>query len=1120
MAVFVIAITLLFLGSVSAADDINDVNLTDYDNSLEISELNEIDDVDDVAMEGNTVNVGDEKCNEVLGASNDDVLEGTAYTSLTPVSGYVDVGGVITATVNVPIYVKMGTDYDTSYGPPSSGDAVYIRENQNTYVNLLPSTTYGVATSGEGAPLTFTSVGTYSFLFKVPKDNYDIYSNILNVNVVENSEPLATTVTLELSPSEVIINNNITVIPTVKDENNNVVTSGVVKIYDTLNYYYADPILTINAGETGNYSDSVHSPGYTGYLYGVYFPGEGNYKQSDVSAGASYTLLSSNTLDLTVNGGTEITVENGTSFDVLASLTGGNGVITLYVNGVENITLTKNVVTALTLPVGNYTLSASYKKDGGDFYASAESNEVTVHVVEKSAQNQIVVSVEDVTLQSQVEIKVAATIDGKYTIDVNGTMVEVTVTGGKGSQNITLAAGEYYANVTGQDGANITNAVFTVYPEPKIGELIIRDANYISNDTITISAEGNVTIYIEYYLTSSVDNPTTERIEFNVGGFKKAVDNPVRGTYTGAFSFVVNETADFTINASYYAYKFMEGEYAFESNNILRYSVVINGSSKKDVTLNVTVNHEHNDDNYYAGTWDDKSFDVVTTTLEGIDGVIIYKKGETELGRANIGEEFVLNASALGIGAHEITAVFEGNDSYNGANYTFTIAIAKAEINYVLTIDNVTYPNHAIGKFYANVGGNYIITIGGTDYIVNYVESEDDNPVSFDINLLPVGVYTPSNIVYEDMEHYEFAMTNALPTFEVIVGEVELDSNVLTIVNSTTPTFTISLPNATGNLTVSVEGKNYTAELKDGKATVKITDLDPGNYTATVTYSGDDNYKGSSIESSFVVKEKVPIDANSTLYVTIPDGSPNPVFSINLTDATGNLTVTIGNKTYTKELVNGSATIVVDDLNHGSYNATITYSGDDKYPSISKNTTITIPKPVLKASNVNAVYSAKAYYKVLVTVNGKAVAGENVSIKLNGITYSAITDKYGYAVFKVKTNVKPKKYVIISSYKGVQVKNIVKVAHVIKAKNYNVKKSKKVTKVKIKLKKVDGKYLKNKKLKIKFKGKFYNVKTGKKGVATWKVKKSMLKKLKVGKKYKYQVKLGNDKVTKKLKIKR
>ena len=44
--------------------------------------------------------------------------------------------------------------------------------------------------------------------------------------------------------------------------------------------------------------------------------------------------------------------------------------------------------------------------------------------------------------------------------------------------------------------------------------------------------------------------------------------------------------------------------------------------------------------------------------------------------------------------------VFHGRKNFKGeksfTNYTFTIAIAKAEINYVLTIDNVTYPNHAI----------------------------------------------------------------------------------------------------------------------------------------------------------------------------------------------------------------------------------------------------------------------------------------------------------------------------------------------------------------------------------------------------------------------------------------
>ena len=70
------------------------------------------------------------------------------------------------------------------------------------------------------------------------------------------------------------------------------------------------------------------------------------------------------------------------------------------------------------------------------------------------------------------------------------------------------------------------------------------------------------------------------------------------------------------------------------------------------------------------------------------------------------------------------------------------------------------------------------------------------------------------------------------------------------------------------------------------------------------------------------------------------------------------------------------------------------------------------------------------------------------------------------------------------------------------------------------MKKVNGKVLKKKTLKIKFKGKTYKVKTNKKGVAYWKVKKSMLKKLKVGKKYKYIVTYGKDVLTKKLTVKK
>ena len=130
------------------------------------------------------------------------------------------------------------------------------------------------------------------------------------------------------------------------------------------------------------------------------------------------------------------------------------------------------------------------------------------------------------------------------------------------------------------------------------------------------------------------------------------------------------------------------------------------------------------------------------------------------------------------------------------------------------------------------------------------------------------------------------------------------------------------------------------------------------------------------------------------------------------------------------------------------------------------------------------------------------------------------TDAKGYASLKLDTKVKVKTYTIKATYNGASATNKVKIAQLIKASNKKVKKSKKVTKIKIKLKKVNGKYLKKKTLKIKFNKKTYKVKTNKKGVATWKVKKSMLKKLKVGKKVKYTVTYGKATLTKKLTIKK
>ena len=114
-------------------------------------------------------------------------------------------------------------------------------------------------------------------------------------------------------------------------------------------------------------------------------------------------------------------------------------------------------------------------------------------------------------------------------------------------------------------------------------------------------------------------------------------------------------------------------------------------------------------------------------------------------------------------------------------------------------------------------------------------------------------------------------------------------------------------------------------------------------------------------------------------------------------------------------------------------------------------------------------------------------------------------DKKGYATLKIK--LLPKKYTLVTEYKGYKVTNKLVVKQTLKPvkKVIKVKKSKKSFKIKAKLKWSSGKAIKGKKITFRFKGKTYKAKTNKKGVASVKIKKKVIKKLKKGKTYKVSI---------------
>ena len=178
-------------------------------------------------------------------------------------------------------------------------------------------------------------------------------------------------------------------------------------------------------------------------------------------------------------------------------------------------------------------------------------------------------------------------------------------------------------------------------------------------------------------------------------------------------------------------------------------------------------------------------------------------------------------------------------------------------------------------------------------------------------------------------------------------------------------------------------------------------------------------------------------------------------------------------------------------------------------------------KQVKFITSNSTIYYGDGKYKVKLTnSSGKALAGKYVSFKINGKYITKVkTNKTGWAVFKIPTKYLPKKYKFTVSALGKTYNRNVTVKQVLTIKSVKVRKYASKLALTATLKK--GKSpIKSKYLTFKFNGKTFKAKTNKKGIAKVTVKKSILRKLKIGKKVKYQVTYIKDAVKKSSKVRR
>ena len=184
-----------------------------------------------------------------------------------------------------------------------------------------------------------------------------------------------------------------------------------------------------------------------------------------------------------------------------------------------------------------------------------------------------------------------------------------------------------------------------------------------------------------------------------------------------------------------------------------------------------------------------------------------------------------------------------------------------------------------------------------------------------------------------------------------------------------------------------------------------------GNNNVTVSAIANDKYTSSSAKTAFKVNKATPtLKLNSISAVKFKDKvtvTGSLMDNTNKAISSASITLKINTKSVTvKTAKDGSFTYTTTATTMGTNNITATYNGNTKYNKATSKTTFKVAKQNLILT-VDRVASGLKYKDPLVVggrlvdANNKAVANTQVSLKFNGKTYKAKTDKNGY--YKVTT---------------------------------------------------------------------------------------------------------------------
>ena len=416
--------------------------------------------------------------------------------------------------------------------------------------------------------------------------------------------------------------------------------------------------------------------------------------------------------------------------------------------------------------------------------------------------------------------------------------------------------------------------------------------------------------------------------------------------------------------------------------------------------------------------------------------MVININGAKYYARTNNNGYFTYNYKTNKAGTNTVTVSYPGNSNFKAADITKTFNVKSMGPQY--TYINLNYINNVKNGEYTTISGYYYydqnkplkqttmtININGNKY---YARTNNNGYFSYNYKTNKVGTNTVT-VSYPGNTNFKAA--SATKTFSVAItdtrtylyniyskeyGDTVYVDGYLRDENS----------NALKNTGVflNINGKNYVARTDSyGEFSYNYKVNTVGYNTITATFNGTNNYAKSSDSIEFYVSTKktilyvnnissVSIGESISISGRFTDDDDNPLKSTAVT-------ININGNTYYARTDNyGYYSLNYKTQKGGTNNITVSYPGNERYSGASDNTTFYVYK-ISTILTLNSISNTN--YGDIAQISGR-YTDENynplkstaITININGNTYYARTDNYGYYSYNYKTNSEGINYVEVS----------------------------------------------------------------------------------------------------------